>query len=323
MKVGLYFDMRNPPQWHVEPARLYGFMLEMCEEAERLGIDALWVTEHHGFDDGYLSQPLTMLAAMAARTRRVRLGTGIVIAPLHAAVEIAEQAAIVDILSGGRLDLGLGAGYRVPEYELYGADISQRYAGTDARAREIRQLWETGAVTPGPVQDRLPIWMGYQGPKGARRAGLLGEGLLSPDPALYPTYRDALVEAGHDPATARMSGGLQSWVTDDPDRDWPTVAEHLAYQVNSYLRHAVEGTGNPLPKPADPDRMRARDPRGPLGYLYYGSPAEVAPRILDYTAGAPVETVYLWASIGGMPAEMVARQVQLVCSELAPLLRAA
>jgi alkanesulfonate monooxygenase SsuD/methylene tetrahydromethanopterin reductase-like flavin-dependent oxidoreductase (luciferase family) len=322
MKVGLYFDMRNPPQWQVEPSRLYGFMLEMCEEAERLGIDALWVTEHHGFDDGYLSQPLTMLAAMAARTRRARLGTGIMVAPLHAAVEIAEQAAIVDIVSGGRLDLGLGAGYRVPEYDLYGADISRRYATTDARAREIRELWASGRVTPRPVQERLPIWMGYQGPKGARRAGLLGECLLSPDPALYPTYRDALIEAGHDPGAARMSGGLQTWVTDDPDRDWPTVAEHLAYQVDSYLRHSVEGTGNPLPKPADPDKMRARDPRGPLGYVYYGSPGEVAPRILGYTAGAPVETVYLWASIGGMAEEMVARQVQLVCNELAPLLRA-
>ncbi len=76
MKVGLYFDLRNPPQWHVEWSRLYGFMLEMCEEAEHLGIDSLWVTEHHGFDDGYLPQPLTMLAAMAARTKRVRLGTG-------------------------------------------------------------------------------------------------------------------------------------------------------------------------------------------------------------------------------------------------------
>jgi alkanesulfonate monooxygenase SsuD/methylene tetrahydromethanopterin reductase-like flavin-dependent oxidoreductase (luciferase family) len=322
MKVGLYFDMRNPPQWQVEPSRLYGFMLEMCEEAERLGIDALWVTEHHGFDDGYLSQPLTMLAAMASRTRRARLGTGIMVAPLHAAVEIAEQAAIVDIVSGGRLDLGLGAGYRVPEYDLYGADISRRYATTDARAREIRELWASGRVTPRPVQERLPIWMGYQGPKGARRAGLLGECLLSPDPALYPTYRDALIEAGHDPGEARMSGGLQTWVTDDPDRDWPTVAEHLAYQVDSYLRHSVEGTGNPLPKPADPDKMRARDPRGPLGYVYYGSPAEVAPRILCYTAGAPVETVYLWASIGGMAEAMVARQVQLVCNELAPLLRA-
>ena len=322
MKVGLYFDLRNPPQWHVDPSRLYGFTLEMCEEAERLGIDSLWVTEHHGFDDGYLSQPLTMLAAMAARTSRVRLGTGIVIAPLHAAVEIAEQAAIVDIISDGRLELGLGAGYRVPEYALYGADITRRYGTTDARVREVRSLWEEGLVTPSPVQSRVPIWLGYQGPQGARRAGLLGEYLMSADPANYPPYRDALSEAGHDPAAARMAGGIQSWVTQDPEADWPSVSKHLGYQVDSYLRHSVEGTGNLPPKPVNPDKMRSREPRGPLGYLYYGLPAHVASRILEHTAGAPVDTVYLWASIGGMSEEVVARQVQLVCTELAPLLRA-
>ena len=77
MKIGLYFDLRNPPQWAQNASRLYGFALEMCEEFERLGGDAVWATEHHMFDDGYLTQPLTFLAAVAARTKRVRLGTGI------------------------------------------------------------------------------------------------------------------------------------------------------------------------------------------------------------------------------------------------------
>ena len=114
MKVGLYFDLRNPREWPQDWSRLYGFALEMCEEAERLGLDSIWVTEHHLFDDGYLTQPLTFLAAVAARTTRVRLGTAIMLAPLRPAVQIAEEATVVDILSGGRLDLGLGAGYRIP-----------------------------------------------------------------------------------------------------------------------------------------------------------------------------------------------------------------
>ena len=127
MKVGLYFDLRNPREWQQDWSRLYGFALEMCEEAERLGLDSIWVTEHHLFDDGYLTQPLTFLAAVAARTKRVRLGTAIMLAALRPAVQIAEEATVVDILSGGRLDLGLGAGYRIPEFQLYGADIEQRY----------------------------------------------------------------------------------------------------------------------------------------------------------------------------------------------------
>ena len=131
MNVGIYFDLRNPPQWRQDPHRLYGFTLEMCEEAERLGANSVWFSEHHLFEDGYLPQPLTFAAAVAARTSRVRIGTAVLLAPLRPAVQIAEDVAIVDILSDGRMELGLGAGYRVPEFELFGADIERRYAATD------------------------------------------------------------------------------------------------------------------------------------------------------------------------------------------------
>src|SRR5262245_65037476 len=113
MKVGLFFDLRNPPAWRQDPARLHAFSLEVIEEAEHLGIDSIWMSEHHLFVDDYLTAPLTFLAAAAARTSRVRLGTAIVIAPLHHAAEIAEQVVLVDLLSNGRVDLGLGTGYRV------------------------------------------------------------------------------------------------------------------------------------------------------------------------------------------------------------------
>jgi len=321
MHVGLYFDMRNPREWAVDPAALYGFSLEMCQEAEHLGIDSIWVSEHHRFDDSYLSQPLTMLAAIAARTKRVRLGTAVMVAPLHSAVEIAEQAAIVDIISAGRLDLGLGAGYRVPEFELYGVDPRRRYRDNDAGAREVRRLWDEGVVTPGPVQDRLPIWMGYQGPKGARRAGLLGEGLLSLDARIYPHYHDGLIAGGHDQNLAKMSGGLQSWLSEDPEADWPLVSRHVAYQTDSYLRHMVEGTEAPVPAPVDPDKLRRRDPRQPLGYFHFGTPEDVAAKVRAFVADAPVHTAFFWASLGGMPEKEVARQVELICTRLAPLLR--
>ena len=323
MRTGLYFDMRNPVAWRRDPVRLYGEFLELCQEAERLGLDSVWVTEHHGFDDDYLPAPLTLLAAAAARTSRIRLGTGVVVAPLHRAAGIAEQAAVVDLLSGGRLDLGLGAGYRPAEFELYGASPRTRYAENDARAREVRELWASGAVTPKPAQARLPIWMGYLGPKGARRAGLLGEYLLSADARLWEPYRAALEEAGHDPAGGRMAGGVQAWVTDDPDRDWPVVSRHLAAQVDSYARHARQGTGLPPPRPVDPDRLRAGEPRTSLNYFFYGTAEDVAARILDYTAGAPVDGVYLWAGLAGMSQDLVARHITTIATRLAPLLREA
>src|ERR1700758_2133071 len=100
MRVGIYFDLRNPPAWRVSPSRLYGFTLEMCREAELLGCDSVWLTEPHLFDDDYLPQPLTFAAAVAARTQRVRIGTGILIAPLHHPAEVAEQAGELARLPG-------------------------------------------------------------------------------------------------------------------------------------------------------------------------------------------------------------------------------
>ncbi|MHB8463230.1 MAG: LLM class flavin-dependent oxidoreductase [Acidimicrobiales bacterium] len=320
MKVGLCFDLRNPPEWPQDPARLYGFTLEMCEEAEHLGADSIWLSEHHLFDDGYLPQVLTYAAAVAARTNRVRIGTAILIAPLKPAVGIAEETAVVDIISAGRVDLGLGAGYRVPEYELFGADLSHRYTTTDQRVQELRRIWSEGRVTPAPVQDRVPIWLGYQGPQGARRAGLLGESLLTASAASWGPYREGLIEGGHDPATARMAGAVMAWISDDPDADWPVVSKHVGYQLDSYRRHMVEGTDQPTPKPVDPDKLREREVGQLLGYFLHATPEDAATRIREYTGDAPVETVFIFVSIGGMPEPLVARHVQTICSRLAPLL---
>lgn len=321
--LGIYFDLRNPAPWRQDPARLHAFTLELCEEAEQLGAGSVWLTEHHLFDDGYLAQPLTFAAAIAARTRRVRIGTAIVIAPLHHPAELAEQATLVDLVSGGRLDLGLGTGYRVPEFELFDASLERRYAQTDDRARRLRELWGPGGVTPAPVQDPLPIWMGYQGPKGARRAGLLGAGLLTSNAEMWEPYRAGLAEGGHDPAVAgRMAGGFSGWVSEDPDRDWPWVSKYIAHQVDSYRRHMVEGTGRPAPRPVDPERLRHSDRRDPLGAFHYDTPEGMAERIRHHVADAPVETVYMWASVAGMPEEAVVTNVQTLCTKLAPLLRA-
>lgn len=319
MNTGIWFDLRNPPAWRRDPARLYGFTLELCEEAERLGAHSLWFSEHHGFEDGYLPQPLTFAAAAAARTSRVRLGTGILVAPLRKTAQLAEEAAVVDIISGGRLDLGLGAGYRVPEFELFGADFAARYKNLDAQVQELRRLWDR--LTPRPVQDRLPIWLGYQGPKGARRAGRMGEGLLTIAATSWPHYREGLREGGHDPATARMAGGTNAYVTDDPERDWPLVAPHIAYQQDSYRRYMVEGTGAPEPRPVDPERLRGNGPdKGPLSYFLFGTPEHVAKAIHEHTGQAPVTTVWLHASIAGMPEDLAVRHVRTICTRLAPLL---
>jgi hypothetical protein len=167
------------------------------------------------------------------------------------------------------------------------------------------------------VQDRLPIWLDYQGPKGARRAGLMGEGLLTLAASSWPHYRDGLAEAGHDRAAARMGGGVQAYLTDDPERDWPLVAPHIAYAQDSYRRYMVEGTDHPAPRPVDPDRLRTRGPdAGPMSYFLFGTPEHVAAAIRDYAGQAPVQTVWLGASVAGLPEDPAARHVQAICTRL-------
>jgi alkanesulfonate monooxygenase SsuD/methylene tetrahydromethanopterin reductase-like flavin-dependent oxidoreductase (luciferase family) len=319
MNVGLYFDLRNPTRWRRPWAEVYARALELCEEAEALGAHSLWVTEHHLFEDGYLPQPLTFAAAIAARTRRVRIGTAIMIAPLHHPVAIAEQAAVVDILSGGRLDLGLGAGYLEAEYALFGADPARKGGATFDVVAELRRIWAENRVTPPPVQERLPIWVGPRSARNARRTGLLGEGLLRVAPELAGPYREGLEEGGHGSRAVRMAGPVNCLLSDDPERDWPAVAPHVAYQWGSY---AAYRDGIRLDEAmVDPDEWRARGiEQGATSGFLFTTPEEAAARIRAFVGEAPVETIFVWASVAGLADELVERNVELACSRLGPLL---
>jgi alkanesulfonate monooxygenase SsuD/methylene tetrahydromethanopterin reductase-like flavin-dependent oxidoreductase (luciferase family) len=315
VRVGLYFDLRNPPAWRRPWRDHYARSLEWMQEAERLGIDSIWLTEHHFFDDGYLPQPLTMAAAVAARTKRVRIGTAVLLAPLRPAVQIAEDAAIVDLVSGGRLELGLGAGYVKPEFEAFGADLATRFDETDARIRDVRRMLDEGVVTPPPLQRPFPLWAGYLGPKGARRAGRLGVGLLSTSRALHEPYREGLAEGGYAPEVARMAGVHSLLAADDPERAFEQVLPHLAHQLNSYRRANATTTGR-QPRELTADDLRGRKGSGPIEALEVLTAEAVAKRIREATAGLPVEEVYLWASIAGMPVELVQRNIELVSTEV-------
>ena len=319
MKLGLYFDLRNPAPWARPWPEVYGRALDLVVEAERLGAASVWFSEHHLFADGYLPQPLTFAAAAAARTSRVRIGTAVLIAALRPAALVAEEAAVIDQISGGRLELGIGAGYSVPEYELYGADITKRYGLTDAAVTEIRRLLDEGIVTPPAAQNPFPIWLGYQGPQGAKRAGRLGVGLLSLDRALLDPYREGLVEGGHDPATARTGGMLDIIVADDPEEAFERILPHYAHQLNSYRAAAVAGSGRDAPKEITVEKLRGgAAQKGQIPGLRVLTPTDAVAAIREATGGSPVEHVYLWASVAGMPDEIVERHVELTCTQVAP-----
>jgi alkanesulfonate monooxygenase SsuD/methylene tetrahydromethanopterin reductase-like flavin-dependent oxidoreductase (luciferase family) len=320
VKVGLFLDMRNPRPWRRAPTELYGAWLERLAWAERIGIEAVWLSEHHLFDDDYLSQPLTLAAAVAARTERLRIGTAITQATLRPAIDLAEQGALVDVISGGRLELGLGAGYRVPEWEAFGTDGARRYEVLEERAAEIRGRWEDGAATPGPVQRRVPIWIGAEGPRGARIAGRLGEGLLALKPELLPVYRKALADAGHDPGAAAMGGCANLILADDPEAAWARIRPHLEWQWRTYFEYAVEGVPGATVAPADPDRLRLTEGPPMLPRFDVVTPGRALERLRPWLAEMPVRHVYFWGSIAGMDDDLVDRHVELLATELAPAL---
>jgi alkanesulfonate monooxygenase SsuD/methylene tetrahydromethanopterin reductase-like flavin-dependent oxidoreductase (luciferase family) len=318
VRLGLYFDLRNPAPWARPWPEVYGRALDLVVEAERLGAASVWFSEHHLFSDGYLPQPLTFAAAAAARTSRVRIGTAVLVAALRPAALIAEEAAVIDQLSGGRLELGIGAGYSVPEYELYNADITKRYGLTDTAVAEIRRLLDDGIVTPPAAQNPFPIWLGYQGPQGAKRAGRLGVGLLSLDRALLDPYREGLVEAGHDPAIARTGGMLDVIVADDPEAAFERILPHYAHQLNSYRAAAVAGSGRDAPKEITVEKLRSgAAQKGQIPGLRVLTPSDAVNAIRAATHGSPVEHVYLWASVAGMPEDLVERHVELTCTQVA------
>jgi alkanesulfonate monooxygenase SsuD/methylene tetrahydromethanopterin reductase-like flavin-dependent oxidoreductase (luciferase family) len=326
MRVGIHCDLRNPARWRRPWPDVYARALEVVENAEAAGADSVWLSEHHFFDDGYLPQPLTFAAAVAARTTRLRIGTAILIAPLRSAVQLAEEATIVDLVSNGRAELGLGAGYRIPEFEAFGADIKDRFAATDARAVEIRRLLRERVITPPPVQDPLPIWMGYTTSVGARRAGRLGEGLLVPlavsRPLLEP-YRQGLAEGGHDPASARIGGGINMILADDPEAAWARIKPHLGYQSRSYQEYAAQGTGRMPDPPVDPEVIRATGGTVRFtGRFHVLTVEEGAELVRSTVAGLPVTDIFCWSSIAGMDDDLVDRHVDLVSAELRPRLEA-
>ncbi|RSM85669.1 LLM class flavin-dependent oxidoreductase [Kibdelosporangium aridum] len=320
MDVGLLFDLRNPSDWRQEWAYHYARTLEFCEEADQRGAGGIWFTEHHLFEDGYLPQPLTFAAAAAARTRNVRIGTAVVLPALRKPAQLAEEAAIVDLISGGRLELGIGAGYRVPEYQLFDIGFERRFGRTGEVITEVQRLWTEGGVTPGPVQQPVPLWGGFYKPRGARLAGRLGMGLLHISHEMFPHYVQGLVEGGHDPAAARVCDLLPVLLADDPEEAWTRVAPHLAHQMNSYRQLSVEGTDHPVPPLLGLEDLRHQPTDGSWGLLEILTPEQAAERIHARTAGLPVRHLIFWASIAGMPDDLVARNIELVSEQLPPLL---
>ena len=126
LRVGVSYDFRNPPNSGVSDQHLYAEILEQVKWLDEIGADLVWFTEHHFVDDGYLPSWVPVAASMASVTKQVRFGTDICLMPFNHPVRLAEDLAVLDNLSGGRVDLGIGMGYATHELRGFGLPIARR-----------------------------------------------------------------------------------------------------------------------------------------------------------------------------------------------------
>jgi len=186
LDLGLMFSFRNPASWRRPLPDVYRDELDLIVHAEALGFDTIWLTEHHFADDGYSPSIIPLAAAIAARTERVRIGFNLLLLPLHNAIRVAEDIATLDVLSNGRIDVGVGQGYARHEFAGYGIDRSERLRRFIEGLDVLHGLWtedtfsyagehyaiDGARLHPKPVQQPTPpLWIGATSTPGVRRAG--------------------------------------------------------------------------------------------------------------------------------------------------------
>ncbi len=246
------FDMRAPA-WGTPTSTLYGAALEMAAYADGIGVDRIGLMEHHGSEDGYLPQPFVMGGGVAAVTKRCSLMLGAVILPLHDPVKIAEQIAIVDLMSNGRLNVIFGAGYVPFEFEMFGVSLKDRGKlldeGIEIILRALRgERFEANGkpvfVRPLPVQKPVDIiYVGGGVALSAKRAARLGVGFGPMRADLVPVYIEECRKLGREPgAYSTPSHRLPGIITlsQDPDRTWALLERHALHVVSEYAKWAAQ-----------------------------------------------------------------------------------
>jgi alkanesulfonate monooxygenase SsuD/methylene tetrahydromethanopterin reductase-like flavin-dependent oxidoreductase (luciferase family) len=326
---GLWYDFRNPAQWHRPFSTLYREALDQIAWAEGLGLGSVWLTEHHFVEDGYTPSPFVLAGAIGERTRTMRLGTNLIVAPLHNPVRLAEDAATVSLLTGGRFDLGLGLGYWAPEFAAFGRSLKNRPSLLEETVAIIRQAWSGRAepfdgkrfqlpavhVTPQPEQTpRLLI--GAMAEPAIERAARIGDGFLSTQNAHQPVYLDALEKAGKAPAEGVICAGQWAVIAEDPEREWARIGRHALYQLNNYIAWGAFGPPGEVPSFTDPGQIVA------AGAFTLWDPATAVAELTALLRERPqITDLHFWAQLPGEPADSGSARIELLATKVMPAVR--
>ncbi len=271
VRLQLSYDMRAPDFGPPADA-LYRCALDQCAWADARGFASVTLPEHHSDVDGYLPSPVVMAAGIGARTEHVRISISLVLLPLYHPIRLAEDLAIADLISGGRIDVMVGAGYREEEFDLYDVDIHGRGKAMEEGIVTLQRAWtgepfefrgRTVRVLPRPAQRPRPkVIVGGASPAAARRAARIGDGFAPIHPRLYEIYVEEMHELGKPipegggPVRAAGPSNIVA-VSEDPERTWHEIMPYLVHDAEVYASWTGGRRGSMFQQVTTPEELRA------------------------------------------------------------------
>jgi alkanesulfonate monooxygenase SsuD/methylene tetrahydromethanopterin reductase-like flavin-dependent oxidoreductase (luciferase family) len=321
-RFGVCYDFRNPADSGVTTPALYAQALEQIRWLDQLGLDLIWFTEHHFVDDGYLPSWIPVASAAAAVTRKVRFSSDICLLPFANPVRLAEDLAVLDNLSNGRIEIGVGMGYAPHEFSGFGIPVSRRVSLMD-EGLEVLQLAFSGErfsyagkrfqfsdvqITPGYVQPGgPPLWVAAMSAAGARRAARFDSHFLPQGD------RGQTLDVWHKerkPGASRRVGIIKGvFVTDDVEGEWPRVRESERYRMQLYRRFFSEsrtdfGAGEHIPQT-----------------WVVGDVEHCVDELTDFMRAYGVTDLVTWGIPPGLTADVMQQSLSRYVEEVIPRLR--
>ena len=328
VNYGLWYDFRNPTQWQQGNEQFYAERLAQISRAEQLGFGSCWLTEHHFCEDGYTPSPLVLAAAIAARTERMRLGTNLMLLPLHDPVRVAEDAATLSLTSGGRFDLGVGIGYRQLEFDHFGRKLSHRPSLVEEGIEILRRSWsgkpvnfsgkrfEVGDLAVTPVPETTPkVYLGGMVEPAIQRAARVADGFLCTGGIGIDIYNEALVQQGKSLDDGDIILGCWAIIAEDPEAEAAKIGDHILYQINEYIKWGAFGPPEATPLFEDA-------PTAIENGLYQLWDADTAVAELNklLTSYPNIRDIHFWAQFPGESVESGDARLRYIAEKVLPRL---
>ena len=326
--------------------------VSLMEAAEGYGFDSVWPAEHHFSEYGVCGSTVVSLAAIARTTKKIRLGTGVVVLPFHNPVRVAEDFAMLDHLSNGRVELGIGRGYQPIEYQGFGVDQTQSREIFDESIEVIRRAWteerlnfegkhyrfEDVEVRPRPLQKpHPPIWMAALSEETFEKAGRLGFNLL-----LSPVfggslltardriqrYREALAKAGHDPSTREVGALVMAYAGKTQEEARKEFADPVIWYFRTFGKFVAPKLGQP-PIEGYEWYTQIRDLASVVewesllehGAVFCGEADFVTEKIAELERVAGIDHLLSWTRLGGLAEDLITAHMERMRDQIMPALR--